>query len=382
MKVSRISNANPAVIAACLGAALALLVWSPPARADDPRAEATAHQIAGTSLLEQGDAAGALREFEAAYALVPSPKIQFNMGLALQRLNRPVAALQAFDRFLDGAAAANAEIPRDKRDEAEAHRRELLSKLSAITITADLAGVTVAIDGVTQGKTPFAHPLYLEAGAHQLVARAPGAAPITQIFAATQGAALTIPLVLAPAGTAAAAPASAEASGAPRSTPAPVAAPRPPPIVALPPAAAAPPPAAPLGVSLSASAATEPAAWRRPVKWGAFGVAALGLGIGVFETVAAIGKSKDFNALPDNCMDDGNGHIYGGKHCEQVAHDQTVATWAAAAAYTLGGAAAITALVLQLGDAAAKPRESARAAGWVSCGADPSLTGVRCRARW
>ena len=369
---------------------LALLAIARPARAEDPRAEAKADLVAGMALLEKGDHAGALRKFDAAYALVPSPKVQFNRGLALEALGRHVEALGAFDLFLAGAT--------EKREHGERHRRELLAKVAAITITSDVVGVAVSIDGVAQGKTPFPRPIYVEPGKHRLIAVSPGAAPVPQTFAASKGAELTIPVGAAatamtpappappaPAATAVAPPVKPAAATPVTAPPTPRAA------VNLAPAPPSPPPAPPLVATGDASPAAPSAdvvsrsadsSSRGPLKWVSFGLAAASVAIGVREKLVAVQKSKDFNQVANqSCMDDGHGKIGGGKLCEQVAHDQTVATWAAAIAYGLGGGFAVTGVVLQVTQPEPQERRAAVLAV-TSCGPGPSLISASCVARW
>jgi len=49
---------------------------------DDPQAKAQAQALLseGTRLYGEGDVAGALEKFQAAYAAFPSPKLMFNIG--------------------------------------------------------------------------------------------------------------------------------------------------------------------------------------------------------------------------------------------------------------------------------------------------------------
>ena len=162
-----------------------------PARAGDKREEAKAHFTAGADLFDQGDNERALKEFEAAYALVPSPKIQFNIGMAHERLAHDVQALEAFDAVL--AAPAN-EIPQERRDQASNHRHDLRAKVAAITIACERVGITISIDGVARGKTPLPHAIYVEPGTHQLLAEGAGQPQAPSSFAATRGAELTIPI--------------------------------------------------------------------------------------------------------------------------------------------------------------------------------------------
>src|SRR6185436_3402457 len=89
-------------------------------RADAPRAGEAARSAARAKLVEGVDALGrgenqrALEKFQEAYALVPSPKIHYDFGLAYLGLGRPAEALSAFERFLAEAPDA----PADKREKA------------------------------------------------------------------------------------------------------------------------------------------------------------------------------------------------------------------------------------------------------------------------
>jgi len=327
-----------------------------PARAGNAHDEAKAHFSAGADRFDQGDNEGALKEFEAAYALVPSPKIQFNIGMAHERLAHNVEALEAFDAVL---AAPASEIPQERRDQASNHRRDLLAKVATITIACERAGITVSIDGVVRGKTPFSHAIYVEPGAHQLLAEGAAQPLPPQSLVATPGAEMTIPISFAAT--------TPPATQVPTTT-----------TTSSNQSAAVPPP--PAALLIDARSTPSSATWRGPVKWASLGLGAISLGIGVLETLTAIQKSKDFNNVPDNCMDDGNGHIRGGTRCEQIAHDQTVATWGAAISYGVAGALVATGLILHF-------REPARERASVTqrsfaCVLNPSITGATCAARW
>ena len=58
---------------------------APPASQDAQKEKAQALLREGSALYKQADFAGALQKFEAAYAVFPSPKLQFNIGQAKSR---------------------------------------------------------------------------------------------------------------------------------------------------------------------------------------------------------------------------------------------------------------------------------------------------------
>ena len=111
--------------------ALALALGGAPVQAASPAPDTTTRELAraklvhGVELLKRGAPAGALAAFQEAYALVPSPKIKYDFGLAYLGLRRDADALSAFEQFLAEAPDA----PADKRRRAEQYRETLRARL-------------------------------------------------------------------------------------------------------------------------------------------------------------------------------------------------------------------------------------------------------------
>jgi hypothetical protein len=117
--ISEVARRRVVVLAIAAVVNVALGALSParaqrPAPSDEARASARRELVAGVAALKKGDYQAALARFEAAYAIVPSPKIQYDFGLAYDGLGRTTEALAAFERFLAEATDA----PPDKRDKA------------------------------------------------------------------------------------------------------------------------------------------------------------------------------------------------------------------------------------------------------------------------
>src|SRR2546430_11803534 len=109
----------------------------PPAKPDQTtRKAARAKLLQGVRLLRRSDYQGALATFEEAYALVPSPKIHYDLGLAHLGLSHDAEALEAFDKFLSEAPDA----PADKRHKATEYRAELRDRVGTVEIAADVDG--------------------------------------------------------------------------------------------------------------------------------------------------------------------------------------------------------------------------------------------------
>jgi iron complex outermembrane receptor protein len=76
------------------------LVVSRVAWADDAKEQAKQHFMAGEEKFKAGDYAGAIAEFQAADALVPSPILSFNIGLAYEKLGQNDQAIAKYQDYL------------------------------------------------------------------------------------------------------------------------------------------------------------------------------------------------------------------------------------------------------------------------------------------
>lgn len=152
-------------------ALLAVIVLPAALAQADSRSDARDRLEEGSALYRKGDYKGALQKFEEARALFASPKIYFNLGQALNRLDRKAAAVDAFERFLNEAQDA---APERRRD-AEQLLAELRPRVGFIKVIAERDS-EIAVDGQPAGTAPLRRTVPVEPGTHQLTARAPGAA--------------------------------------------------------------------------------------------------------------------------------------------------------------------------------------------------------------
>jgi len=171
------SISEPALVAA-----IALMLVAPGAaraQSADPnepvREAARAKLVEGVDALKRGEHQLALDRFGEAYALVPSPKIQYDFGLAYVGLGRRAEALSAFERFLAEAQDA----PADKREKAEQNLAALRAQLGAVTIVARGApdGTVIAVDGREVGRAPLPRAVYVDPGPHEIAVRPAGGRP-------------------------------------------------------------------------------------------------------------------------------------------------------------------------------------------------------------
>jgi hypothetical protein len=183
------------VLVLLLSAQLARAASGPAGDGARAKDAAEAKLVDGVELLKTRSYHQALERFEQAYALLPSPLIFYDLGLARLGLGDAPRALESFDRFLAEAPDA----PADKRQKAERYREELRAKVSIVTLESDanVGAAELTVDGLSLGRVSLPRRLYLAPGSHDLIARADGSAQPATI-SCPAGQALTFSLHLAP----------------------------------------------------------------------------------------------------------------------------------------------------------------------------------------
>ncbi len=186
------------------------------ARQEELRAAARARLVEGVEFLRQGQYTAALARFDQAYAMVPSPNIHYDRGLAYLGLGRNADALAAFDAFLSEADNP----PPGTRERAARGRVSLRAQVATLAVTSDPPGAEVTVDGRLRGVTPVGGSIYLDPGTHEVSARnrATGIVASQQV-AALPGQTLSVTLRLG-AGPARSPEASSQSEGAPAPLPA------------------------------------------------------------------------------------------------------------------------------------------------------------------
>jgi hypothetical protein len=124
----------------------------------------------GTRQFRAGNHEEALARFEAAHALVGSPKLQFNIGQALARLGRAAAAASAFDSYLAGSTD---ELPA-YREEAQRQLLELGDRVATVMIDCPAPSVSLTVAGAARTLGP-SRRLFLDPGEVTLRVQSPSA---------------------------------------------------------------------------------------------------------------------------------------------------------------------------------------------------------------
>lgn len=152
------------------------LAQAPPSSAAEPEADkqrAREQFALGVGLFDAADFAGATAAFERAYTAWKSPLILYNLALALERTERRVATLDAFERLV----AAPGALPADKLARAKAGLVAAKKKVGELEIVANLPGASVTGPEGLLGATPLASAVRVPVGPITLVASAPGHVP-------------------------------------------------------------------------------------------------------------------------------------------------------------------------------------------------------------
>lgn len=140
--------------------ALALVVATAPARADDRTA--AEHFALAESAERRNDWRAAIDEYQRAYEASPHPAVLYNIGANYQRLGEHRSAATYFRRYLD-----ESEAPSD-RAEVEARIESLKARPSQVEIKVNPPGAQVFVDGTDRGAGPIT--VELDAGRHEIYA--------------------------------------------------------------------------------------------------------------------------------------------------------------------------------------------------------------------
>jgi hypothetical protein len=287
-----------------------------------PKAAARKKLMEGAELLKKRDFQAALERFQSAYEILPSPKIQYNLGLAYMGLGRNADALAAFHNFLSEADDASGETITSARKYKEA----LVQKIFRLTVSADVEGASIGVDGRTFGNTPHLDEIILDAGAHALVVDKPGVGkPFTKRFDAAPGGSLAIEAKLLPPKPARSNRVLMEASRTSGAN-----------------SGAAGVGRAPMGV-VTASSST-PGSGRRTARVAAYatgGLALVALGFGTFEWVT---KERKYSSFNDHC---GKANLdLGGPDCRPLLNDGDHAKTLGYVGFAVAGALGVASTVL------------------------------------
>ncbi len=173
------------VLAAVLSGLLATSAMAPYAFAQPKGAAAAAekqkrdtargHYEAGRTKLDAKDYAGALPEFQAANALIPSPQAQEKIALCYDGMNDVPNAIKAYELFIE--QAKDSEKLKAEVEAAKGRIEALKNAPVTVSLVSDPPSAQVEIDGQAQmGATPL--DVKLTPGTHKVKVTAEGFDPV------------------------------------------------------------------------------------------------------------------------------------------------------------------------------------------------------------
>jgi len=266
---------------------LSLATTQARAQADEQRAGARAAATAGGRAFEEKHWAESVDYFSRAESLVHSPVHLLYMARAYEKLGALVKAREAYIRITNEELAPNAPQPmRDAKKDAQKELDALEPRVPYVSVVVQGAGpkpVTVTMDGAQVPPALVGVPRPVDPGEHKFEAMSEGMDSAVSSIAVREGRSETVVLTLHPA-AAGAAPPPPVAGPAPVTEGQPMMQPMPPPQPG-PPNGAPPPPQADTG-------SHGPS----PLTWVAFGVGAVGLGVGTVFALQSKSKADDATA--------------------------------------------------------------------------------------
>ncbi len=154
-----------------------LVLRGAPALAIEPAAgsegvdQARDHFRRGAELFKEGSFDAALAEFTRAYQIVPNYRVLYNIAQVQLERHDYAAAQTAFTEYLK---QGDSEIAPERRSEVEEELRTLRSRVVELTVTSNVAGAELSIDGAVVGKLPLEKPILVSTGVRHLSLQKPG----------------------------------------------------------------------------------------------------------------------------------------------------------------------------------------------------------------
>lgn len=141
--------------------------------------EARSRYERALELSDEGNYDEALLELQRAYALAPTYRLLYNLGVVSAAVHDYVKAIDYFERYLTEGGPA---IEPARATEVQQQLDRLRMRVARIRIYASVPNAQVSVDDVPVGKAPIETPLTVNSGRHRVTASAPGYFPSTQVI--------------------------------------------------------------------------------------------------------------------------------------------------------------------------------------------------------
>jgi PEGA domain len=146
-------------------------------------------------LFKQGDFAGAATKYQQAYELSKDPRLLFDTAICEKNLRAYARMQELLEQYNREASADMSADDRAAVDGALAAVKNLIGRL---TVTVDVSGATVSVDGQAVGTTPLAAPLVLDLGKHVITVEGSGLQTVSRDVSIVGGADAALNLAVTP----------------------------------------------------------------------------------------------------------------------------------------------------------------------------------------
>jgi len=158
----------------CLLALSAIILTAPQSARAGAKEEARKHYDRAIELVDDGQLAEAIVEFQRSYDLTKHFSVLYNIGQVYVSLAKPVEAIAAYEGYLVGGGK---NIPAARRAEVEKEVARQKARIATLVFHILPDGATVRVDGNEIGKSPITQLLSVGIGEHVVSATADGHQP-------------------------------------------------------------------------------------------------------------------------------------------------------------------------------------------------------------
>lgn len=149
----------------------------------------------GNALVEQEQWEEALAAFDESLRLYPTQTALFNKAICLGLIGRPVEAVHALEEH---QRTYGGQVDEERRAAVEAELARLRPRVGSLDVRVEgAASAEVTVDGAAAGTAPFARPLTVNPGTHQVTVSAPGLSPVARTVTVSAGGVATVVVAIA-----------------------------------------------------------------------------------------------------------------------------------------------------------------------------------------
>lgn len=138
----------------------------------------------GAELYKEGSFDAALAEFTRAYQLVPNYRVLYNIAQVQLERHDYAAALQAFQDYL---RQGSTDVAPERREQVERELSNLKGRVAELTVTSNVEGAELSVDGVVVGKVPLKAPVLVSSGVRRLSLKKEGYPPSERTISVVGG---------------------------------------------------------------------------------------------------------------------------------------------------------------------------------------------------